>query len=121
MTRHVVLPPICAWSSCPLAFQNRHTPPAPPLLPIPPPPSPMASPTPGSWPSPITAQMLAQAGKIVRWTCACDDDVFWDETRPTEGGRTVIVSRARGDVLPAPWSAKTALHECVPPSFNVKA
>ncbi len=71
----------------------------------------MTSLLPGSWPSPISAHMLAQAGKIVRWTCSCDDDVFWDETRPTEGGRTVIVSRALGDVLPAPWSAKTSLHE----------
>ncbi len=65
--------------------------------------------------------MLAQAGKIVRWTCACDDDVFWDETRPTEGGRTVIVSKALGDVLPAPWSAKTSLHECVRFLFNENA
>ena len=78
----------------------------------------MATLPPGAWPSPITAQMLAQAGKIVRWTCSCETDVFWDETRPTEGGRTVIVSRALGDVLPAPWSAKTSLHECVNCNLN---
>ena len=42
-------------------------------------------------------------------------EVWWTETRPAEGGRTVVVRRdAAGtvsDVLPAGWSARTRVHE----------
>jgi hypothetical protein len=41
--------------------------------------------------------------------------VWWTETRPAEGGRTVVVRRdAAGtvsDVLPAGWNARTRVHE----------
>jgi dipeptidyl aminopeptidase/acylaminoacyl peptidase len=41
--------------------------------------------------------------------------VWWQETRPDEGGRTVIVHRAadgrRRDLLPPPWNARTRVHE----------
>ena len=38
-------------------------------------------------------------------------DVWWIEGRPAEGGRQVIVSAHRGDLLPAPWNARTRVHE----------
>jgi dipeptidyl aminopeptidase/acylaminoacyl peptidase len=38
-------------------------------------------------------------------------DVWWLEGRPAEGGRQVIVSGERGDLLPAPWNARTRVHE----------
>lgn len=42
-------------------------------------------------------------------------DVWWSESRPDEGGRSVIVRRAAdgavSDVLPAPWNARTRVHE----------
>jgi len=38
------------------------------------------------------------------------DDVYWLESRPQEGGRSVVVRRA-GDVLPAPFNARTRVHE----------
>lgn len=66
---------------------------------------------PGEWKSPLTAAMLAEAGNTIWWTQAIEDDVWWDETRPSEGGRTVIVSRAHGDILPAPWDAQSRVHE----------
>ena len=45
--------------------------------------------------------------------CSSDlaGDAFWDEGRPNEGGRVAIVSRNNGEILPAPWSARTRVHE----------
>ena len=66
---------------------------------------------PGTWKSPVTPEMLSQAGISHGFIQAFHDDVFWDESRPAENGRTVVVSRTNGDVLPAPWSASTRVHE----------
>ena len=42
-------------------------------------------------------------------------DVWWQETRPSEGGRVAVVRQGldgvRRDLLPAPWSARTRVHE----------
>ena len=71
----------------------------------------------GSWPSPITAADVAKGGirlgHAVLVADQTDDepDVWWLESRPDEGGRLVIVSATRGDLLPAPWSARTRVHE----------
>jgi dipeptidyl aminopeptidase/acylaminoacyl peptidase len=66
---------------------------------------------PGSWPSPLTAEMLAQSGNQNMWPQVVGDDVWWDEMRPSEEGRTLIVSRQHGDLLAAPWNASTQVHE----------
>lgn len=66
---------------------------------------------PGTWVSPVTPEMLSQAGISHGFTQVFHDDLFWDETRPSENGRTVVVSRTNGDILPAPWSASTRVHE----------
>ena len=71
----------------------------------------------GSWPSPITAADVAKGGVGLGYPVAVVDktkdeaDVWWVEGRPDEGGRSVIVSAARGDLLPAPWSARSRVHE----------
>jgi len=39
------------------------------------------------------------------------DDLWWDEVRPSEGGRSLVVSLQMGDILKAPWSAKSQVHE----------
>ena len=66
---------------------------------------------PGAWPSPLSASLLAQAGSSVMWSQPIGDDLWWDEVRPSEGGRTLVVSRQQGDILKAPWSAKSQVHE----------
>ena len=66
---------------------------------------------PGAWPSPLSASLLAQAGSSVMWSQAMGDDLWWDEVRPSEGGRSLVVSRHQGDILKAPWSAKSQVHE----------
>src|SRR5665213_2310423 len=69
----------------------------------------------GSWPSPISAADVARGGIRLGFPAlvpsSTGDDVWWVEGRPAEGGRQVIVSAARGDVLPAPWNARTRVHE----------
>lgn len=69
----------------------------------------------GSWRSPITAQMLVQGNVRFGDTSLDGDTFYWVETRPQEQGRYVIVRRTPdgkiNDVLPAPFSARTLVHE----------
>ena len=74
----------------------------------------------GSWPSPLSAELLAAGGVGVgaassRTNADGSTEVWWAEARSTEGGRIAIVRQlADGttvDALPAPWSARTAVHE----------
>jgi dipeptidyl aminopeptidase/acylaminoacyl peptidase len=69
----------------------------------------------GSWRSPITTQMLVQ-GAVRFGDSSIDGDTFyWVESRPQEEGRYVVVRRSADgkidDVLPAPFSARTLVHE----------
>ena len=72
------------------------------------------SPT-GSWPTPITSELVVRAAARLGEVAVDGDDVWWSEDRPAEGGRSVIVRRSAGgtvtDVLPAPWNARTRVHE----------
>lgn len=69
----------------------------------------------GSWKSPITADLIVSSiiglGQIV----LDGEDIYWTELRPSEGGRNVIVRRTSNgqiaDVLPAPFNARTRVHE----------
>jgi dipeptidyl aminopeptidase/acylaminoacyl peptidase len=65
----------------------------------------------GSWPSPITAADVARAGIRLGFPRIAGADVWWLEGRPAEGGRQVLVSAEHGDLLPAPWNARTRVHE----------
>jgi dipeptidyl aminopeptidase/acylaminoacyl peptidase len=69
----------------------------------------------GAWPSPITAADIARARLRLSFPTVHGDDMWWQETRPEEGGRTTIVHRRPGgeqaEVLPAPWDARTRVHE----------
>jgi dipeptidyl aminopeptidase/acylaminoacyl peptidase len=69
----------------------------------------------GSWKSPITAELVA-AGEVGLEQVQLDGpDVYWIERRPQEGGRKVIVRRSADgqavDVTPAPFNARTRVHE----------
>ncbi|MFF4617313.1 S9 family peptidase [Nonomuraea jabiensis] len=67
------------------------------------------------WPSPISTRDVAASGVRPGWPTAQDGRIWWTEDRPDEGGRTAIVRRdADGtlhDLLRAPWSARTRVHE----------
>lgn len=69
------------------------------------------------WPSPISAATVAAAGLRFEALQLDGDDAYWVEGRPAEGGRCVIVRRdvraasPAVDLLPAPYSARTFVHE----------
>ncbi|MGN9781888.1 S9 family peptidase [Nonomuraea sp. ZG12] len=68
-----------------------------------------------SWLSPISTTQVARAGVRAGWPSARDGQAWWTEDRPEEGGRTTIVHRVadgtRRELLPAPWCARTRVHE----------
>ncbi|MEY3109315.1 MAG: hypothetical protein RL730_1666, partial [Actinomycetota bacterium] len=67
--------------------------------------------TPGEWISPLTAPDISKAGVSAAWPQIVGEDIWWLESRPEEGGRKVVVSKSRGDLLPSPFSASHAVHE----------
>jgi dipeptidyl aminopeptidase/acylaminoacyl peptidase len=69
----------------------------------------------GAWRSPITSDSIA-AGSISLGEVALDGgNLYWLESRPTEGGRYVVVRRrpdgTREDATPPGTNARTAVHE----------
>lgn len=69
----------------------------------------------GSWKSPVTADLIV-ARTIGLGQVALDGaDIYWTESRPTEGGRHAIVCHAvdgvTKDMLPLPFNARTRAHE----------
>jgi dipeptidyl aminopeptidase/acylaminoacyl peptidase len=81
-------------------------------------PAPASSPTRaphGSWKSPITSDLIV-AKSIGLGQLALDgEDIYWTESRPTEGGRNVLVRRAPdgscADITPAGFNVRTRVHE----------
>jgi len=69
----------------------------------------------GSWPSPITADLVAASGVGLEQVMLDGDDVYWIETRPAEGGRSVVARRSASgaitDATPPPFNARTRVHE----------
>lgn len=69
----------------------------------------------GSWKSPITSDLIVSATIGLSEPAFDGDDIYWLESRPWEAGRNVIVRRmADGrieDVTPAPFNARTRVHE----------
>ena len=69
----------------------------------------------GSWPSPISAEFVAKGGHGLAEGRFAGDEVWWLETMSEERGRNAI--RRQGadgtpvNVLPAPWNARTRVHE----------
>ena len=53
----------------------------------------------GAWPSSVSAARLVEGVAAVSEIRADGDDVWWDEQRPAEGGRTQLVRRTRGRTL----------------------
>jgi dipeptidyl aminopeptidase/acylaminoacyl peptidase len=69
----------------------------------------------GTWSSPISAEMVAQAGVRLSSPWLEDGVVWWLEGRAAEGGRTVLVRRdpdgTHVDVVPADFNVRTSVHE----------
>ena len=69
----------------------------------------------GAWPSPVGASDVARANIRLSFPTVIADQVWWQELRPEEGGRTTVVHRAadghRSELIAAPWNARTRVHE----------
>src|SRR5688572_8931134 len=69
----------------------------------------------GSWPSPVTATAVSAASPRLEGAQFAGDEVWWGESVPAEGGRTAVRRRGTAgesiDVLPAPWNARSRVHE----------
>ena len=75
-----------------------------------------ATPAPcGSWPTPITADLVVQSSRTLSGVALDGDVVHWSELRPEEDGRTRIVrldpDGTPSDVLPEGANARTRVHE----------
>ncbi len=68
----------------------------------------------GTWPSPVSAAVLAAGGIRLGGVACRGGERWWSELRPAEGARSVVVRAAdgaRSDALPAQLSARTRVHE----------
>ncbi|HJY56662.1 MAG TPA: S9 family peptidase, partial [Streptosporangiaceae bacterium] len=69
----------------------------------------------GEWPSPITGADVARGRVGLSFPVITGSQVWWQEIRPSEGGRLAVVGQGpdgvRHDLLPAPWNARTRVHE----------
>jgi len=69
----------------------------------------------GEWVSPISAKHLTAAARRLNFPTPVGDEVWWNEDRPAEAGRTTVMARrADGEVvslLPPPWSVRSRVHE----------
>jgi len=70
---------------------------------------------PGSWASPITPESLVEGAVGISEAVPDGETIWWLETRPSEGGRAVLM---RGgprmptrEITPAPISVRTTVHE----------
>ncbi|GAA4564972.1 S9 family peptidase [Planotetraspora kaengkrachanensis] len=67
------------------------------------------------WPSPISTTDVARSGLGLGFPTVLGEEVWWEESRPAEGGRRTVVHRAedgtRRELLAAPWDARTRVHE----------
>jgi dipeptidyl aminopeptidase/acylaminoacyl peptidase len=69
----------------------------------------------GTWSSPISAEMVAQAGVRLSAPWIEDGVVWWLEGRAAEGGRVALVRRdpdgSRVDAVPEDFNVRTSVHE----------
>ena len=69
----------------------------------------------GSWPSPLTAATASASSLRLDGAAFVGDEIWWGESLPDEAGRVAVLRRSAGGavdvVLPAPWNARSRVHE----------
>ena len=69
----------------------------------------------GTWPSPISAELITKAAPSLNFIQSQSDKLYWVEGRPWDAGRSVIMSRDSAgnikDLLPSPFSHYSKVHE----------
>ncbi|HEU4841082.1 MAG TPA: hypothetical protein VFT09_06545, partial [Ilumatobacteraceae bacterium] len=69
----------------------------------------------GSWPTPITSELVVRAARAPGDVAFDGADIWWSESRPDEGGRVAVLRREPGgavaEVLAGPWNVRSLVHE----------
>jgi dipeptidyl aminopeptidase/acylaminoacyl peptidase len=68
----------------------------------------------GAWPSPVSANMIADTTISLGTIIVDGEDLYWLEGRPSEGGRVVLVRDRNGavqDITPSDYSVRSRVHE----------
>ena len=69
----------------------------------------------GTWESPITTDLIVGQVVGLGGLAVDGDDIYWLESRPSEGGRSVLVRRNGGeaavDLTPQPFNLRSRVHE----------
>ncbi len=69
----------------------------------------------GSWRSPITADLIVSGSIGLSSLCVSENKVYWLESRPSEGGRNVLVCRDDNgqinDITPTGFNVRNRVHE----------
>lgn len=65
----------------------------------------------GTWPSPFSPAAVAVSSPRIDGAAFVGDEIWWGESIPAEGGRVTVRSSSGSTVLPAPWSARSRVHE----------
>ncbi|MGH9101560.1 MAG: S9 family peptidase, partial [Acidimicrobiales bacterium] len=69
----------------------------------------------GSWRSPVRPELLVTQAVGLSQVVVDGETVLWNEGRPSEAGRQVLMSTAAGrdpdELLAPPWSARSTVHE----------
>lgn len=78
----------------------------------------------GEWPSPITGELITQGRRVFGNVIVDGADIYWDEMRPWEGGRSVLVHHTKEgkneDLTPQGFSVRTRIHEYGGLAFGVQ-
>ena len=78
----------------------------------------------GSWKSPITSDLIVAQSISLSDVRLDGGNIYWLEGRPQEQGRSVVVRAAAGaapaDMIPAPFNARTRVHEYGGGSWTVR-
>ncbi len=77
----------------------------------------------GSWKSPITSAAMTASSIRIEDVALDGADIYWSEQHPNEKGRYAIECWSPegtiSELLPAPWSARTRVHEYGGAAFTV--
>jgi hypothetical protein len=68
----------------------------------------------GSWPSPISADLITAGVTGLAALTSNDEALFWIESRPDEGGRNTVLMYRDGvktELTPAPFNVRSRVHE----------
>lgn len=78
----------------------------------------------GSWKSPITSELIVADMIGLSGTDIFNGDIYWQELRPKEDGRIVVVRHTpngdTADLTPQPFNARTRVHEYGGHAYTVR-